>query len=168
MRSIPPASVRPDPRVDMSPERSVFTKRLAPDARDRFLALLHNAAFPAGDQILREGSPTPFLGLVTRGRVALRLEVPGRGPTTILTIEPGELLGWSALVPPYRSTATAVALTATEIALVEAEAFQVALAADPLLAAAILPSVLEAVGARLGESWSQLLDLFGARTGEPW
>ena len=35
------------------------------------------------------------------GRVALRVRVPERGPPTILTVEPGDVVGWSALVPPF-------------------------------------------------------------------
>src|SRR3989304_1146259 len=50
--------------------------------------------------------PPPGFGLARSGRVALRLHVPGRGQVTILTVEPGDIYGWSAIVPPYRSTST--------------------------------------------------------------
>jgi CRP-like cAMP-binding protein len=42
------------------------------------------------------------------------------------------------------------------------------LAADPELAAALLPLVLESVSMRLTTSWHQLLDLFSSRVPEPW
>lgn len=157
-----------DDRLEASVEHSAFIERLPAEVRDRVLECMHPVTFEAGEVVLREGMPTPFLGILTRGRVGLRLQVPGRGPTTVLTIEPGQLLGWSACVPPYRSTATAVALVPAEIAVIEAEALQKAIAEDPACAAAILPRVLEAVAARLGESWSQLLDLFASAPMEPW
>jgi CRP/FNR family cyclic AMP-dependent transcriptional regulator len=148
--------------------RGTFLERLPNGAREQLDGMLGVRRFAGGEVLLREGDPTRFLGLVKEGRVALRLAVPDRAPTTVLTIEPGELVGWSALVPPYRATATAVALVPTSIAAVDAATIQSALADDPVFAAALLPRVLEAVAGRLGESWSQLLDLFGQSAVEPW
>ena len=44
------------------------------------------STYGAGTEILREGDPTSALGIVASGRVALRLRVPERGPTTVLTV----------------------------------------------------------------------------------
>ncbi len=148
-------------------QASAFVEGLPNPARERLLGLVRHASFVAGEVVLREGAQTPFLGVVASGRVALRLMVPGRGETTVLTIESGELLGWSALVAPYRSTATAVALEQTEVGIVDADVLRAEMD-DPAFAAAILSGVLVAVAGRLGESWYQLLDLFGASGREPW
>lgn len=148
--------------------QGTFIERLPDGTREQLEGMLRPRTFEANDVLLREGEPTSFLGVVREGRVALRLSVPDRRPTTILTIEPGELVGWSALVPPYRATATAVATTSGSLATVDAARIQAALAADPRFAAAIFPQVLEAVASRLGESWGQLLDLFGQSAMEPW
>ncbi|HLX34826.1 MAG TPA: cyclic nucleotide-binding domain-containing protein [Candidatus Limnocylindrales bacterium] len=124
--------------------------------------------FGQGDVILREGSQVPFLGLIEVGRVALRLNVPGRGSRTIVTVEPGELLGWSAIVPPYRATSEAVAVTQTRLVAYDALALRGRLATDCELAAALLPVVLSGVSDRLTTSWHQLLDLFAQGSTEPW
>lgn len=126
------------------------------------------AEYGAGDVVLREGVAVPFLGVVELGRVALRLHVPGRGSHTIVTIEPGELLGWSAVVPPYRATSEAVALEATRIAGWDAEGLRGRLAADRELAGMVLPVILACVSDRLTASWQQLLDLFGTTPADPW
>jgi CRP/FNR family transcriptional regulator, cyclic AMP receptor protein len=55
-----------------------------------------------GDTLFREGDPADAFYVVRRGRVALELFVPNRGPLTIETIEPGEVVGWSWLFAPYR------------------------------------------------------------------
>ena len=87
-----------------------------PDAiRARLADLAELATCPAGTTILREGASVDSLGVVVAGRVALRLYVPGRGTQTILTVEPGDVVGWSALVPPHRSTSTVVALESTTL-----------------------------------------------------
>lgn len=108
------------------------------------------------------------LGIVVEGRVAIRLHVPGRGMQTILTLEPGDLVGWSALVTPHRSTSTVVGLEPTTILNVDGPALRTAIEADPVLAAAVLSRVLEAVGRRLTATRTQLLDLFARSVDEPW
>jgi CRP/FNR family cyclic AMP-dependent transcriptional regulator len=73
---------------------------------DETLALIagcaRNEAFPEGRLIVAEGDPADTFVLVRRGRVALELNAPGRGPLVIETVEPGEVVGWSWLFPPYR------------------------------------------------------------------
>ena len=108
------------------------------------------------------------LGIVVTGRVALRLRVPERGPTTILTIEPGDVVGWSAVVPPHRASDTAVAMLPTELLLIDAAALRAELAADCELASAVYRSVLEAVARRLTGTRLQLMDLFTTTERDPW
>jgi CRP/FNR family transcriptional regulator, cyclic AMP receptor protein len=57
--------------------------------------------FEAGESLFREGEPADVFYVVRRGRVALELFVPGRGPLTIETVDAGEVVGWSWLFPPY-------------------------------------------------------------------
>ena len=56
----------------------------------------------AGEMLFREGDPADAFYVVRRGRVALELFVPNRGALTVETIEPGEVVGWSWLFPPFR------------------------------------------------------------------
>lgn len=143
-------------------------ERLPTPLRARLNALGTMHTYEPGAEILRAGMPTPFLGVVERGRVALRLRVPERGRVTIVTVEAGELLGWSAVVPPYRATVDAVATMPTRIVAYDAVALRARLAVDCELAAALLPLVLESVSERLSGSWDQLLDLFRTQPWEPW
>lgn len=142
--------------------------RLSPAVRSRLDALGMIQTFAPGGEILHAGRPAPFLAVVERGRVALRLRVPERGRVTIVTVEPGELLGWSAVVPPFRATVDAVATEPTRLVVYDAAALRAQLAADCELSAALLPLVLESVSERLSASWDQLLDLFGTQPVEPW
>jgi len=141
---------------------------LGPEVGAALAALAVEATYEPGEVILREGAPAPFLGLVLAGRVGLRLFVPERGPQTVVTIEPGELVGWSAIVAPFRASAAAVALEPTRLQVFPAEPVRDLLAADPAVAAALLPVVLANVSEPLTTSSQQLLDQFAARGVEPW
>src|SRR5688572_14884401 len=144
--------------------------RLEPFVRARLAPLVQERAFDAGTLILREGAGVPFLGAIEAGRVALRLRVPERGDgLTIVTVEPGELLGWSAVVAPFRATVDAVAIEPSRLLAIDAGGLRARLAIDDELAAELLPLVLESVSHRLTASWTQLLDIFGTGVvGEAW
>jgi CRP/FNR family transcriptional regulator, cyclic AMP receptor protein len=61
-----------------------------------------NEHVAAGTMLMREGEPAERFWLIRRGVVALELYVPGRDPLVIETLEPGDVVGWSWLFPPYR------------------------------------------------------------------
>jgi CRP-like cAMP-binding protein len=143
--------------------------RLSAGARTTLRSLGRMVEYDSEATILQEGADTPFLGLLRAGRVALRMRVPERGHRlTILTVEPGELLGWSAVVAPYRATVDCVATEPTRIVAFEAQALRRALATDAAVAAELPPLILEIVSHRLTASWTQLLDLFGTHETQPW
>jgi len=147
-----------------------FGSGLSPHALERLAeCCAATASYPAGATIMREGSATDPFGIVTSGRVALRLLVPERGPVTILTVEPGDIIGWSALVPPYRATSTAVATEPTTVLAFDLRRLRAVLREDPALAATLYPRVLEAVARRLTATRHQLLDLYGREAESvPW
>jgi CRP-like cAMP-binding protein len=145
-----------------------FAAGLPEAARARLVELAVLTSHPAGATVVREGAPVDSLGVVLDGRLAIRLNVPGRGVMTVLTVEPGDFIGWSALVPPYRATSTIVALEPTSVATFEGSALRAALDADPTLAALVYRRVLDAVARRLAATRTQLLDLFAKAEREPW
>lgn len=143
--------------------------RLSPSVHARLAQLARPVGYAADAVILREGMDTPFLGAILEGRVALRLRVPEAGDRlTIATIEPGELVGWSAVVSPFRATVDAVATEATRVLAIDAVALRACLATDREMAAELLPLILESVSDRLSASWQQLLDVFGTRIPKSW
>lgn len=60
-----------------------------------------NVGFDQGERLFREGDPADTFYLVRKGRVALSTHVPARGAVVIETLDPGEVVGWSWLFPPY-------------------------------------------------------------------
>jgi CRP-like cAMP-binding protein len=145
-----------------------LTHGVRPHMRGVLAALAESRPVAAGQVLFREGDLSDFLAVVLAGRIGLRLRVPERGPVTILTVEPGDVVGWSAVVPPYRATSTAVALADSEVAYFNGVELRAALDEDDSLAAEFYPLVLRAVARRLEGTRLQLLDLFSQRWVEPW
>lgn len=155
-------------RLERSLAAAWITHGLGPDMRARLVQLARLDVLPANTMLTREGELAEDFGVVLSGRVALRTRVPERGMVTILTVEPGDIVGWSAVVPPYRATSTAITLVPTEIALFEGSRLRTELEGRPELAAQVYPLLLRAVSRRLEATRLQLLDLFTQRWVDPW
>lgn len=151
---------------------SWFGLGLSAETIARLAAIATIREVAAGEQLLREGSIAETFAIVLSGRVALRMLVPERGMVTILTVEAGDVLGWSAIVPPHRATSSSIAIDATRLLQMPGHALRALLRADPALAASVYPRVLQAVARRLAATRLQLLDLFArdelVRAVVPW
>jgi CRP-like cAMP-binding protein len=144
-----------------------FGAGLPETARAALAGTASVAELVPGSVVVREGRPCDAMGIVLNGRMAIRLGLPPYQERTILTVERGDVFGWSAALPGSPATSTCVALTAARAILFEAVALQGALATDAELAAAVYRQLLSSVARRLAATRLQLLDLFGS-TVEPW
>ena len=155
-------------RVDAALASGWFGAGLPDVTRRRLAELADLTSVAAGAVVLREGAPVDSFGVIVDGRLAIRLAVPGRGVVTVQTIEPGDCIGWSALVPPHRATSTVIAIEPSTVVTFDGPALRTAMDGDPALAAAVLWRVLDAVARRLTATRTQLLDLFAQTDQEPW
>jgi CRP/FNR family cyclic AMP-dependent transcriptional regulator len=134
---------------------------------ERVSAIAEVKEYPAGAHVVEEGTACRELGVILSGRIALRLTLPGVGQQTILTIDDGDLFGWSALLPESIATSTGVTLVPTTALVFQREPLAALMAADCEVATVIYPRVLVAVTRRLQATRVQLLDLYRAGH-EPW
>lgn len=88
-----------------------FTKDMEPRYLEELAALASEIKFGEGQTIFREADVGEFVYLIAEGQVAVEIHVPGRGRVTILTVGPGQLLGWSSLFPSAHKTASARTVT---------------------------------------------------------
>ena len=75
---------------------------MSPEAIELVSGCATNIRFADGEVLFREGDDADVFYVIRHGRVALETFVPARGPVTIETLDPGEVIGWSWLFPPYR------------------------------------------------------------------
>jgi CRP/FNR family transcriptional regulator, cyclic AMP receptor protein len=61
-----------------------------------------NVRFDAGTYVFREGQEAKQFYLVRRGRIAVEIGAPPHKPLIVDTVEEGDILGWSWLVPPHQ------------------------------------------------------------------
>jgi len=120
-----------------------------------------NTAFREGELLIGEGEPATTLYLLRRGRVALEVHAPGRGPVVVQTIEPGRVVGWSWLFPPYRWRLDARAVEPVGAIAVDAACLRDKADADPVFGYALMQHFAADVLERLQATRVRLLDLYG-------
>lgn len=146
-------------------QRLDFTQELEPRHQAQLVSMAHRARFSAGHIIFREGDPGELVYLVEDGQVAIDIRVPGKGKTTILTIGPGQLLGWSSLFPGEHKTASARAVTPTEAIAFNAAELREVMQTDHDLGCVLLWRVANVIASRLKATRLQLLDIFAPEQG---
>ncbi len=147
---------------------SWFASGLSEKSQARLAELGRRFTAEPGTELFREGEPSETFGILVHGRVALRTLVPERGDITILTVEPGDVYSWSALVPPYKASSTGTAIEPIESIVFDGNALRAALREDCDLARSLYPRILVAVSRRLNATRVQLLDLFAAEQVRAW
>ena len=125
---------------------------LAADEADRVLEQGVRQIVPGGTALFRLGERADRLFLTTRGclRLTLPLEIRGH-EENILTeeISAGQTVGWSAMIPPYLFTLTAIAPSEAEVIALPRQALQEYFAAHPATGYTISQNLSAVIGHRL-------------------
>ncbi|MGA9062194.1 MAG: cyclic nucleotide-binding domain-containing protein [Terracidiphilus sp.] len=125
---------------------------LTPAEADQVLALGTEMTVPCGASLFRLGDPAECLYLTVRGRIRLSFPMQVRDREEDILVEeksPGQTVGWSALVPPYRFTLSATAPLETELIALPREALRVYFESYPAVAYKIVVNLAIVVGHRL-------------------
>ena len=120
-----------------------------------------NTHYAAGDTILEEGGRADRFFVVRRGRVAIEVDAARGEPIVVATVGPGEILGVSWMLPPYRWTFDARATEDTSAVAIDAECLRGKCDEDPALGYALFIRFAGLVRDRLHAARLQLLDLYG-------
>jgi CRP-like cAMP-binding protein len=135
----------------MSGGESDLLRGLSPDDLNEALLLAEPGHFTAGEVIFEMGDPATKLYLVQEGRVDLTLPMTVGGKREDVTVEdrmPGQMLGWSALVPPYRFTLRAAAATETKVQAFSRDDLEGLFASRPEVGLLVMTNVAAIVGHR--------------------
>jgi CRP/FNR family cyclic AMP-dependent transcriptional regulator len=138
-----------------------FFAGLGADAMDLVAGCAVNVHFAEGDYIFAGGAPASRFFVIRRGRVALEIHSPERGHLVIDTMEAGDVLGWSWLVPPYRYFADARAVTPVSATALDGACLRTKCEADAELGYQLLKRVTAVMYQRLQSTRIRLLDLYG-------
>ena len=120
--------------------------------------------FRPGELLIREGEPADAFYVLRIGRVAMEMRT-GTGSWLLDTVDAEDddnVVGWSWMVPPYRWTFDARAVTPVSAIVFDGACLRDRCEADPALGYALLQRVVRVMSKRLHSARMRLLDLYGS------
>ena len=130
--------------------RSLNKKHLAQVAR-----LAQRQQYAPGQVIVRQGDTGLGLYVIAAGRVEVQQERPGKEPTVLNTLGPGEFFGEMALLDDYPRSATVVAREPTECLTLTKWHFLAELESHPEMALPLLPVLSRRVRVAMQQTEAQ-------------
>lgn len=120
-----------------------------------------NVRFDGGQYLFHEGEEAEKFYILRHGRVSLEIFTPDRGPLTIQTLETGDILGWSWLVPPYQWRFDAKAIELVRGIALDGKCLRTKCEQDHDLGFDLLKRFAHIIEQRLEATRLQLLDVYG-------
>jgi CRP/FNR family cyclic AMP-dependent transcriptional regulator len=143
---------------------SPFLQGLQPQHLQLITSCASNVRFEGGQYLFHEGEEAAQFFLMRHGRVALEVFSPNRGAITIQTVEAGEVLGWSWLVPPYQWRFDAKAIDLVRAIALDGKCLRKKCEEDHDLGYDLLKRFSHIIEQRLEATRLQLLDVYGTHT----
>ena len=126
---------------------------------DKLAAMASEVRFGRGELIFREGDESSFFYLLLSGKVSLETTAPGRA-LRIVTLGPGEELGWSSVTAHHSKQFQARSLQETEALAFDGVRLQHACEEDCRFGYTLMNAMLRVVAHRLQSTRLQLLDMY--------
>lgn len=135
-----------------------FTKGLEDAQLETLASQSRFVSSPEGAYLARERHDAHGLYLIESGRVAIEVHSPRRGAVPVQTLGPGEVFGWSWLIPPHQWHFDARALEPTTAILLEGPKLLRLSESDHDMGFQLLRRLTTVLAGRLAATRLQLLD----------
>ena len=136
----------------MSIEQADMLHGVSAADASRLIALGSRVHVPTGARLFELGTEASSVYLIERGRIALTLPMRiGAGQEDVLVEEraAGQMVGWSALIPPHRFTLKASAQIDTDVLVLPRTPLLEFFDANPAFGYAVMQNVASIIGQRL-------------------
>ncbi|OGH56252.1 MAG: hypothetical protein A3G34_06100 [Candidatus Lindowbacteria bacterium RIFCSPLOWO2_12_FULL_62_27] len=122
--------------------------------------------FSKGETLFAEERPATHLYTLLKGRVVIMMNGVRGQHALVYTVQPGQAFSWSAMVPPRRYTASAVAVEPSEALIVEGRKLAKLFKTRPQSGYKLMCRVAQLISKRLRHTRLQLLNIHDWQTPE--
>lgn len=116
--------------------------------------------YAVGTVLFAENALHHTFYLIIDGAVSLDIHVPRRGSVRVLTVGPGEILAWSAILGDGRMTTSATTTSPTRVIAWPADQLLALCQKDHEIGFVFIQRIAQALSRRLTATRLQLLDMF--------
>lgn len=112
------------------------------------------------DILFHEGDPAEYVYLVVTGKLNLVLCPSTIYQKNLLSIGPGEMLGWSSFVEDRNYASTGIIAIPTQLVRIEGKRLRAICDANPEFGYEFMHRIMRALAQRLTTTWSQLAKIY--------
>ncbi len=123
----------------------------------------HNIHFAPNEYIGKENDVADNLYILRKGKVAVQIRHPTKGPLTIRTLHDEEIAGFSWIIPPYRLQFNLLALEHTSVVALDGTCVRKKCEEDHQLGYLLMKQSATTMMKRLKDTRVQLLDVYSER-----
>lgn len=128
--------------------------------------LCSTARYAKGTTLFEEDRPATDLFVLQTGRIVIMMSGAQGHQTLVYSVEPGQAFSWSALVPPRKYTASAVAVESSETIVINGRKLAHLLKKNPALGYKVMCRIAQLISKRLRHTRLQLLNIHDWQTAE--
>ncbi len=118
--------------------------------------IAEEANIPANTQLFNEGDPADYLSVIVSGEVNIQYLLGTGEMRTVDTLVGGDLLIWSALIEPYKTTAIGTTTQETHLVKINARKLRALCEKDPEVGYRLTTQVAKLLAHRLESARVQL------------
>jgi CRP-like cAMP-binding protein len=127
---------------------------------ERIASVAQIRDYGESEVVFREGEPADSVYLVVSGKLSLELSPSTIYRKYLVSVGPGEMLGWSSLVEHSRFAATAVVVAPARLVQIDGARLRTICDDDPHFGYDFLRRTMLALAKRLTVTWTQLSRLY--------
>ena len=110
--------------------------------------------------LFHEGEEAEYVYLVVTGKIMLELCPSTIYQKNLMSVGPGEMLGWSAFVEQCNYASTGVVVAPTQLIRIEGKHLRAICDNDPEFGYDFMHRIMRALAKRLTTTWSQLANVY--------
>jgi CRP-like cAMP-binding protein len=141
-------------------ESNQFLRGIDPVQVAKIASIAELCEFGPGAIVFREGQNADNVYLVVSGKLSLGLSESTIYQKSLVTVGPGEMLGWSSMLENSHFAATAIVTEPAKLVRIDGARMRKICDDDPQLGYELMRRAMLAVSKRLKSTWAQLSHLY--------
>jgi CRP/FNR family transcriptional regulator, cyclic AMP receptor protein len=137
-----------------------FLHDIDPDHLEQIASIAEICVFDTRDILFHEGEFAAYVYLVVTGKIVLELCPSTIYQKNLMSVGPGEMLGWSSFVEQRNYASTGVVVAPTQLVRIEGKHLRAICDKDPEFGYDFMHRIMRALAKRLTTTWSQLANVY--------
>ena len=138
-------------------KRCPFVRELNDEQLSEIAEICYPEVFEAGEDLCKEGRTLEKLYLIEDGLVGIYLELGPMNRRQLQSASNFEVVGWSAMLPPYRASATVKAIETTKVLAVNGKELIALCDKYPEIGYKVNRGLASVIAVRLRHAFDQLM-----------